>query len=390
MKILIVAMVNSIHTARWLAQLEGQGWDVHLFPSVLGVASHPLIRNVTIHYPFSSRKISSDGVGRVKIKRRYFDIAVRIFSQRFFPTFQANRLRRVVGRIKPDVVHSLEMQSAGYLTLKAKTASAIFPPWVVTNWGSDIYLFGNLPEHKAEIEQVLHACDFYSCECERDIKLAREFGFQGGTFPVFPNAGGFDLESLCPVRNRVRTSCRKTIVLKGYQNWAGRALVGLRALERCVDLLSGYSVVIYSASADVELAARLFSARTAMPVLFVGNSSTHMDILQMHAQARISIGLSISDAISTSMLEAMVMGAFPIQSCTACADEWVEHGCNGMIVPPEDSDIIELALRNALEDDALVDSAAEKNWDIALSRLDAGALRKKAVDLYSSFSDGNA
>lgn len=390
MKILIVAMVNSIHTARWLTQLEGQGWDIHLFPSVLGVSSHPLIRNVTIHYPFFSRKIGSDDTGGVKAKRRYFDIAIRIISQRFFPTFQANRLRRVVGRIKPDVVHSLEMQGAGYLTLQAKKAAASFPPWVVTNWGSDIYLFGNLPEHKAEIEQVLLACDFYSCECERDIRLAREFGFQGGTFPVFPNAGGFDLEPLYPVRSRVQTSCRKTIVLKGYQNWAGRSLVGLRALERCVDLLGGYSVVIYSASPDVELAARLFSGRTSVPVLFVGNSSTHMDILQMHAQARISIGLSISDAISTSMLEAMVMGAFPIQSCTACADEWVEHGCNGMIVPPEDPDVIELALRNALEDDALVDSAAEKNWGIAQSRLDAGALRKKAVDLYLTFSSSNS
>ena len=32
------------------------------------------------------------------------------------------------------------------------------------------------------------------------------------------------------------------------------------------------------------------------------------------------------------------MGSFPIQSDTACADEWIEDGVSGLIVPPEDPD----------------------------------------------------
>ena len=34
MKILFVAMSDTIHTARWIGQLAGLGWDVHLFPSI--------------------------------------------------------------------------------------------------------------------------------------------------------------------------------------------------------------------------------------------------------------------------------------------------------------------------------------------------------------------
>jgi hypothetical protein len=41
-----------------------------------------------------------------------------------------------------------------------------------------------------------------------------------------------------------------------------------------------------------------------------------IEILKLHGRPRISISLSISDAISRSVLEAMVMGAFPIQRMT--------------------------------------------------------------------------
>jgi hypothetical protein len=80
----------------------------------------------------------------------------------------------------------------------------------------------------------------------------------------------------------------------------------------------------------------------------------------------------------------MVMGSFPIQSCTACVDEWVQHGVSGMIVPPEDPEIIERAIRTAMTDDDLVNRAAEINWDVARSRLDDTLLKHKAVEMYRS------
>ena len=33
MKILFVAMGNSIHLARWISQINDEGWDIHLFPT---------------------------------------------------------------------------------------------------------------------------------------------------------------------------------------------------------------------------------------------------------------------------------------------------------------------------------------------------------------------
>ncbi len=258
-----------------------------------------------------------------------------------------------------------------------------FPTWIATNWGSDIYLFGRLAGHRENVRAVVENCDYYSCECERDVTLAREFGLRGEVLPVFPNAGGFNLANCEALWQSGTTSERKTILLKGYQTWAGRALAGLRALARCKDTLrnAGYSVAIFSASMEVKIAAELFSIETGVPIEIIPPCS-HSEILKKYGQSRIYLGLSISDGISTSLLEAMVMGTFPIQSYTACADEWIVDGLSGLLVPPEDVDIIEVALRRALTDDVLVDQAALLNKDTAHKRLDASTIRSQVIDFY--------
>jgi glycosyltransferase involved in cell wall biosynthesis len=386
--ILLVAMPDSVHVARWVEQLDAQHWEVHLFSSTGCLEIHAELRGVTVHSPlfaFSARKINLvTAAAPFSFVSRGFDFLLR----RVFPSLmlglRVRRLNSVVKGIRPDLVHSLEMQAAGYLTLEAKRKfTGTFPPWLVTNWGSDIFLFGRLQQHTLKITDVLANCDYYSCECERDLLLAREFGFIGPIMPIFPNAGGFDLLSIELGRSRVPPSARKLIMLKGYQNWAGRALVGLRALSRCSDVLAGYIVVIYSTPPDVLLAAELFSAESGIPVRIIPKNTPHHEMLSLHAQARISIGLSISDGISTSFLEALAMGSFPIQSCTACASEWIEHGISGMVVPPEDPDIIEVAIRTALEDDALVDRASQINWRTAFDRLDSNLLKQKVSLMYS-------
>lgn len=387
-KILFVAMSGSVHTARWISQLYDQGMDIHLFPSIDQDFSHPALRNITVHNFFYSRQ-QNKGTGLIcrgiPVVFRIFAIIGRRVMAKFFPNYRSWQLRRLIKRIKPDIVHSLEIQHAGYLTLEAKKGfSGKFPPWIVTNWGSDIYLFGRLAEHELRIRAALASCDFYSCECRRDVCLAKAYGFEGTVLPVFPNTGGFDLEVVERLWQPGPVSARRLIMLKGYQHWAGRALVGLRALERCADVLKGYEIAVYSATPDVVIAAELFALSTGIPISIVPKETPHNEILRLHGRARISIGISISDAVSTSMLEAMVMGAFPIQSWTACADEWITDGMTGLLVPPEDPDVVEKAIRRALADNDMVDRAAVENRHIARERLDHNMLKQKAAELYTA------
>lgn len=386
MKILIVAMAESIHTARWLDQIIDQGWDIHLFPVNDFGIMHPEIKNVTIYYSFYGLKKTKNSSVKVRSFSLLFkpiNSICKILVQKLFPQYRVFQLKNIINRIKPDIVHSLEIQHAGYLTHTVrKLWKNRFPISIITNWGSDIYLFGRLAEHEPKIRAVLESSDYYSCECKRDVELASKYGFKGKVLPVFPNTGGFSLEAVSKLRSDEPISERKKIMLKGYQGWAGRALVGLRALERCTDILAGYEIVIYSASKEVLIAAELFSKSTGVQATIIPERTPHHEILRQHGKARISIGLSISDAISTSLLEAIVMGSFPIQSWTSCGNEWIEDGKTGILVHPDDPDVVEKAIRRAVSDDQLVDSAAEINWLTSVERLNANRLKRKAIEFY--------
>jgi hypothetical protein len=385
-------MTDSIHTARWINQIASMEWDLHIFPCMDAEINHEL-RNIYVHDGIFREQEVGPGVvqvGSIQIPflhlGKFSNQAAKIIRKfRRFEKFiksRESRLASLIQKIKPDLIHSLEFQHSAYITLEAKALiKNRFPPWMVTNWGSDIFLFGRLPEHAAKIRHVMANCDYYSCECQRDVVLAQSFGFNGEIMPILPNAGGFDLDLIQNLRSPVPTSERRLILLKGYQTWAGRALVGLRALELCSDCLRGYKVAIYLANEDVILKARLFSEKTGIPVEFIQKCS-HEEMLRYHGQARISIGLSISDAISTSFLEAIVMGSFPIQSCTGCSDEWIQDGASGLIVPPEDPQVIASAISTALTNDNLVNRAAELNRVTTKERLDSKIIKPQVIKMY--------
>jgi len=394
MRILFVGMAESIHLVRWVNQLQGTDWERFLFP-VYSPKPHPELRNLTfinrgeipgfqsnrsLQYVNSALPASVINAANKFIRKR-----LHPREPDFWPSpYLVTALNASIRHIKPDIIHALEFQGAAYLTLEAmKTYKGKFPKWIATNWGSDVYLFGRLAEHRDRVRAVLENCDYYSCECERDVILARAYGLRGEVLPVFPNAGGFDLPLCESLMQPGPTSGRKLILVKGYQSWAGRALTGLRALARCVDVLKarGYAIGVFSATPDVQIAAELFSVETGVPVDVIPPCS-HTEMLRKYSQARVYIGLSISDAISTSLLESIVMGTFPIQSCTACADEWIADGQSGLIVSAEDVDVIENALRRALTDDTLVDQAASLNKETARKRLSTEIIQPKVIDFY--------
>jgi glycosyltransferase involved in cell wall biosynthesis len=383
-------MSESIHTVRWISQIADQGWEIHLFSSTNNWKIHPDFRNITIYHGFYGyQNFRNPGV-KVKgipVGIPRFTSVIKRIVKRLSPQFRQTQLSRLISTIKPDIVHSLEFQAGGYLVMDVKKQSINkFPPWIATNWGSDIYHFIHDPAHKTRIQEILHNCDYYSCECHRDVDLAIKYGFKGKLLPVLPNAGGFDLDTARRTRESGPSSARRLILLKGYQHWAGRALVGINALYLCKTELTGYTIAIFSASPQVKRAAIRFSKETNVPVIIIPRCS-YEKMLEYFGKSRIYIGLSISDGISTSLLEAMVMGAFPIQSNTACADEWIINGRSGFIVPPEDPQLIADAIKKAIKDDNLVDDAVESNYDTALNRLESNKIKERVIKIYNDINN---
>lgn len=405
-KILFIAFQNSIHTARWIKQIaDHKDFDIHLFP-INTAEIHEELKSITVHKPiinFSLKKInpifSRKQTNFNKIKYLYPillpNILIRIFNKiktkhakqdttYFFPLHGSKNLAKLIKKIKPDLIHSLEFQTCSYLVLETKNLlKDSFPKWMATNWGSDIYYFQNIPYHKNKIKELLKEIDFYASECERDVNLAKNLGFKQQVIPVMPNTGGFNLKEIKILRNKIVPSKRKYIMVKGYQSFAGRALTALEAITHAYDTIKDYIIVLFSASpvvvSQLEIIKKKFNN---LNFLILPHNTSHNEILKYFAQARIYLGVSISDAISTSMLEALSLGAFPIQTNTSCCEEWIEHGKTGFSIPHNNIDIIADYLIKALTNDALVDKAMQLNWDTACEKLDALKLKHKTINIY--------
>ena len=396
-KILFVAFPNSVHVLRWIQQINDQDWDIHLYPSIDVGLVLPEFQNITVHHSIYSPQADLDPsnkehglrVGIPFVRKRmssvFWSIArlLTLLRSRRNPDYRVDDLYKTIKRIQPDIVHSIEFQHGGYLALAVKQRMGDdFPTWIVTNFGSDVYLFGRLKAHAERVRAILQLCDYYDCECERDVAVAQNMGLQGQVVrPILPNAGGFDLQKFDQTTRQEPVSSRRQIVLKGYQHFAGRALVALQAVKQCVDVLQDYTIIIYSAFPDVEIAAEIIQQDTNLNIQILPHSS-HETLLREFGKSRVYIALSISDAISTSMLEAMTMGVFPIQSNTACTNEWVVDGETALIVPPEDVHALEQALRRALSDDELVNNAAQLNLQTVHDRLDNRKIKPQIIDIY--------
>jgi Glycosyl transferase 4-like/Glycosyl transferases group 1 len=386
MRILFVAMADSVHTARWIGQLQDCSWDVHLFPcedgnihtGFRGVTIHPLLRQ---SLPDMHPSVRQTGIwwpfrrGRTRLTQLI----------RGCGATRAAMLIRTIRNLKPDVIHTLEMQRAGYLTLESRCGMDVtqFPPWIFSSWGSDIYHFGRQLEHEPRIRQVLGACDYFAADCLRDSILSGTFGFRGCNLGVFPGGGGFEIDRMQQVAEE-KPSSRKIIAVKGYQSetWGGRALIALQAIKSCAEILGDYRIVVFSAHGNPEVCSAVEGLSHAGLSVTVLPQSSHEEIVELMGKARIALGLSITDGTPNAMLEAMIMGAFPIQSDTASTTEWIEDGQNGFLVPPENSDAVATAICNALADDALVNRAAEMNDHIARTRVDMSVIKPRVLEMY--------
>src|SRR6266498_2259917 len=141
MRILFVGMTESIHVVRWVNQLQGTNWERFLF-SVYDPKPHPELRNLTfinqgeipgfqsnrsLRYMHGSLPLSIMNAANRFIRKRLKPLDPVIWPS----SFMIRALTNCIKRIKPDIIHSLEFQGAGYLTLEAKKDfKGKFPKWI--------------------------------------------------------------------------------------------------------------------------------------------------------------------------------------------------------------------------------------------------------------------
>ncbi len=374
-KILIVAMADSVHTARWIEQFENSGFEFLLFPSSPHRRVHPKIS----HFLGSGSQMNIRIPFGLKHTGLFLAAADKLFSNRIRGLF----LRRLVKKFSPDILHAVETQGAGYISSVALKALKLKPIFILTLWGSDLFWFRRFKRHEAQLRNLLPQVDLLSMECARDTEIAKQLGFTGEIFPPFPVTGGYELSTNYSSLVITQPSLRKTILIKGHTRFVGRGLIALEAIEKLSISLKGYEIIVYSADPQAARKVRKLQRKTQLNIRsFKRGELSHRELLSLFGSSRIYVGISLSDGISVSLQEAMVHGVFPIQTDTSCIDEWITDGISGFIVKKNELQRLDSLLKRALDDDALVDSAADINYSVASKRLDREVVLRLSVDFY--------
>lgn len=377
-KILVIAMLDSIHFARWLGQFKDQELSFYIFPS----RKFRKLNSELINLLESKSIATFEIINIIKIKMflgyldyMYFEIISKFISK----LSRAKQLQQVITRKKFDYIHAIEIQSAGYLIKDIPKKVFDQTPIIVTNWGSDIYYFRKFVKHLIPIRDVLATANFYSGECARDYGLATEFGFAGINLPCIPNAGGF----LLGPTNFESPSKRTQISIKGYGGMFGRADLPIKILEMITHEFPDINFFFYSVTKDILLMIKNLppALRNRIRVAMVQDRLSQERIMSEFFKSRIFIGCSESDGISTSFLQSLVAGAYPIQTDTSCANEWVTRGAIGSIISLNSSELFE-KVRESLLNDRLVDNAATANLEVAKKYLDYDVVKKEALKFY--------
>ena len=359
--VVVVCMIDSVHTARWLENFRDQGINFHLFPSTPNRRVHPQIRELLKNSDQNNSRFFLNPLAR------WFAIPMWCADIVLGNRVRGYLVSRMITRIEATHLHAMELNHAGKISVRALKKLDLQRPKVIsTVWGSDIFWFGRFAKHQGYLAEILKGTDLLISECTRDQELAENLGFSG-EFAKSESLFGFADSQIR--KERTKTSERNLILIKGYESFVGRASIAIKAVETLSKELEEYEIHVYSTTWKTRRVIRKYNKNARRRIIYYKkNSLSSTQMMQLFESARIHIGISLSDGIPASMLESIVTGAFPIQSNTACCDGWLINHKSGLLVSPELVEVVE-ALALAIQDDDLVDSAMAINHQTAIAKL---------------------
>ena len=374
MKILMVAIPNH-HFFQWVNQLKDAGHEVFWFDITAGAGFSDKIGWVR---QYSGWKLKWDFPFRSGIKNsfpQFYRLIQKINDRNPEIVFQ-----NYLNQIAPDIVHSFELKLSCLPILNVMQKNKI--PWIYSSWGSDVFYHKELGVSTNEVLKCLQRIDFLVTDCQRDYRLLQEIGYKNKFLGVFPGNGGIDITTTILAQNN-----RNNIIVKGYDDGVGQAIVVVKALLKIENLQQ--QIVVYSADdAVVNFIDNLKNEYQSLKIrVFARNQFIeNKKLLQMMGESIIYIGNSSSDGMPNSLLEAMGMGAFPIQSNPGgVTEEVIDHGKNGYLISDcFDVDAISKLIREAINNENLRQTAQQYNTRFIVENYDRKQLKNSIVALYKS------
>lgn len=327
MKICLLSNALSIHTKRWINCLQSRGHEVYLI---------------------SFRKADIRDI----YFKHYEPSQNNFFYKAFFFIKNLWAIRKEIGQIKPDILHTHYITSYGLVG-----ALSGYRPLVVSIWGTD--LFVDLKKsliHRFIIKQVLKKADLVTVMAEHMVPLVKEI--IGERNNIIKVTLGVDLNRFTKKESYPRKSAKCVIL-------SCRAFEKEHNLETFVCSLP---YVFRKNKKDIEVwfcnngtylqkIQNLCEELGVAPYVKFFGVVKHEDMPSYYANSDLYVSTASSDGDHVSMMEAMACGVFPIVSDIPANREWITDGQNGFLVPPGNPKLFAEKIMEAMKSDELRNKA---------------------------------
>jgi glycosyltransferase involved in cell wall biosynthesis len=293
----------------------------------------------------------------------------------------ARHLANLVERVKPELVHAMRIPYEGMLAAQ----SGLSVPLVISVWGNDFTLHARSNPWMASFtrQALQHAAALHT-DCQRDLRLAREWGFPSGLPSiVLPGNGGVQVTLFYPPDER--PSSPVIINPRGFRAYLRsdtffRSIpLVLARLPQARFLCPGMAgnprafrwVEEYGVAQAVDLLP--FQSRQQMADLF--------------RRAQVAVSPSTHDGTPNTLLEAMACGCFPVAGDIESLHEWITPGKNGLLIDPGDAAALAEAILQAFARPEMRERAEKINLNLITLQAEYTEVMQRAQEFYLDLLD---
>jgi len=403
MKICFVADGRSVIAKNWIRYFIEQGHAVHLISTFPCDPADPPVASLHVAPLDFSAQVRAAPLGgsaggltthgnpffaRLRGSLLWKVLArLRDLLNPFAVAIQQRKVRQIIRRIQPDLVHAMRIPFEGILAARALEGEPF--PLLVSVWGNDFTLFAaESPEIARLTRRAMGRADALHPDCERDLHLARDYGLDAQKpFAVLPGNGGvrtdvFRLGVIDPdLRRRWGIPADAQVVLnpRGVKPY-----IRTDTFFQAIPLILAENPNVHFLGAMMEgnsvaegWTERLQIERSFTALPFV----THDEMAQLFRLATVTASPADHDGTPNTLLEAMSCGTFPVAGNIESVREWIVSGENGLLFDQADPAALASAILEALRNEALRGAAVPLNQTLIAERADYAVSMQKA-DLF--------
>ena len=390
MRLVFVADGRSPIALNWIRYFVETGHEVHLvstFPCSLELSLASVNVIPVAFGNLAGKGVTGDTVSGRRGLRRVIPLGLRTLTRQWMGPLTladaARRLREVLARIQPDMIHAMRIPFEGMLSALAEPQQ----PLLISVWGNDFTLHApSTPLMTRYTRLSLLRANALHADCQRDLKLARYWGFEmGKPAIVLPGGGGVQMDIFHPPVAQIE-EIRAT---KGVPTVINPR--GFRAYVRNDTFFQAIPIILQQHSPVKFVCATMQGESRAERWVKELDIAGYVDLLpkqtrpemaELFRQAQVTASITTHDGTPNTLLEALACGCFPIVGDIESLREWIMDGVNGFLVDPSDPKALAQAILTALDQDHLRANARQHNTRLIAEKAEYGQVMERAEMFY--------